>query len=82
MRLAYELAYSNALIFAKANIILKSLDEVTFRKPVPIGCLLNLTSQVVYSSSKVFQVSVVAEVLDSVEGTRETTNVFEYLNLT
>lgn len=81
MRLAFELGYASALLFAKSksNITLKAMDEVTFRRPVPIGCLLNLTSQIVYSrdpSSQTFQVSVTADVVDSITGKSENTNVF------
>lgn len=45
MRRAYELAYADASLFMKsASPIMLSMDEVTFRKPVHVGSLLNLSS--------------------------------------
>ncbi|KAJ8324200.1 hypothetical protein QVD99_008530 [Batrachochytrium dendrobatidis] len=67
MRLAFELAYANSLIFVKSPIQFVALDNIIFRLPVNIGSLLSLRSQVVYSSgapSKNFQVMVIADVLD------------------
>ncbi|KAI8927922.1 HotDog domain-containing protein [Entophlyctis helioformis] len=82
MRLAFELAYANALIFAKSPIVFVALDDITFRLPVNIGSLLCLRSQVVYSlgpPSKSMQVSVVADVINPLHGPgRETTNTFHF----
>ncbi|KAI7898149.1 acyl-CoA hydrolase [Cokeromyces recurvatus] len=82
MRRAYELAYANASLFMKsASPNLLSMDEVTFRKPVHVGTLLNLKSGIVLSEGyphRSVQVRVVAEVIDIEAGTRETTNVFHF----
>ncbi|KAG0304360.1 hypothetical protein BGZ98_005616 [Dissophora globulifera] len=55
------------------------LDEISFRKPVPIGSILSLDSQIAYSEGgrhHSFQVMVKADVLDILKGTREETNTF------
>ena len=50
MRLAFELCFTNAAIFASRPMRFLSLDEITFRLPVPIGAVLRLTSKVVHTS--------------------------------
>ncbi|KAF9398804.1 hypothetical protein BGZ94_005893 [Podila epigama] len=79
MRLAYELAFCNASVFIKYRPTFLALDEISFRKPVPIGTILALDSQIVFSEGgqhHSFQVMVKADVLDVQKGTRETTNTF------
>ncbi|KAG0348747.1 hypothetical protein BG004_004323 [Podila humilis] len=79
MRLAYELAFCNASVFIKYRPTFLSLDEISFRKPVPIGTFLALDSQIVFSEGgqhHSFQVMVKADVWDVEKGTRETTNTF------
>lgn len=81
MRSAYELAFCNASTFLHARPVLLALDEITFRKPVPIGSQLHLASQVVYAEGDPhhsFQISVTADVVDPVARLRETTNVFQF----
>jgi len=48
MRLAYELGFSNASMFCRGRIRFLSLDEISFKLPVPIGSILRLTSLVLY----------------------------------
>ncbi|GJJ77586.1 acyl-coenzyme A thioesterase 9 [Entomortierella parvispora] len=79
MRLAYELAFCNASVFIKSRPLFLSLDDISFRKPVPIGTFLALDSQIVFAEggdSHSFEVMVKADVLDIQAGTRETTNTF------
>ncbi|KAG0002032.1 hypothetical protein BGZ80_002781 [Entomortierella chlamydospora] len=79
MRLAYELAFSNASVFISSRPTFLALDEISFRKPVSVGTFLVLDSQVVYSEggdSQSFQVMVKADVLDVKRKTRDTTNTF------
>ncbi|KAK3810506.1 MAG: acyl-CoA hydrolase [Linnemannia elongata] len=79
MRLAYELAFCNASSFIASRPTFLALDEISFRKPVPIGTFLALDSQIVYAEGgdhHSFQVMVKADVLDVKKGTRETTNTF------
>ena len=81
MRLAFELAYSTGLVYAKSNIQFVALDDIVFRKPVNIGSLLSLTSQVVYcpgSPSRAIQIKVKADVIDPIQGTKDTTNTFHF----
>ena len=79
MRLAYELAFCNASVFIKHRPLFLALDEISFRKPVPIGTFLALDSQIVFAEGgdhRSFQVMVKADVFDIQKGTRETTNNF------
>ena|SRR5690554_1365765 len=79
MRLAYELAFCNASVFISSRPTFLALDEISFRKPVPIGTFLALDSQIAYAEGNghhSFQVMVKADVLDVKKGTRETTNTF------
>ncbi|KAF9925510.1 hypothetical protein FBU30_004729 [Linnemannia zychae] len=79
MRLAYELAFCNASVFIQYRPTFLALDEISFRKPVPIGTFLQLDSQIAFSEGgdhHSFQVMVKADVLDIRSGTRETTNHF------
>ncbi|TPX72908.1 hypothetical protein SpCBS45565_g00278 [Spizellomyces sp. 'palustris'] len=81
IRLAYELAHSTGLIFCKSRIHFVALDDISFRKPVHVGSLLSLTSQVTYSSgspSRSFQVKVRADVLDPISDEQSTTNTFHF----
>ncbi|KAF9900424.1 hypothetical protein EC991_007340 [Linnemannia zychae] len=79
MRLAYELAFCNASSFIASRPTFLALDEISFRKPVPIGTFLALDSQIVYAEGgdhHSFQVMVKADVMNVKKGTRETTNTF------
>ncbi|KAJ3101395.1 Acyl-coenzyme A thioesterase 9, mitochondrial [Phlyctochytrium planicorne] len=79
MRLAYELSYSTGLIFTKSRVYFVALDDITFKLPVPIGSLLSLSAQVVYSAgspSRSFQVRVRADVVDPLKGTSDMSNEF------
>ncbi|KAG1144261.1 hypothetical protein G6F37_006396 [Rhizopus arrhizus] len=82
MRRAYELAYANTALFMKSwSPTLLSMDEVAFRKPVHVGTLLNLRSNIVLSEGfphRTVQVRVVAEVVHIEKNTREVTNIFHF----
>ncbi|EIW72760.1 hypothetical protein TREMEDRAFT_36912 [Tremella mesenterica DSM 1558] len=84
MRLAFELCFTNAAIFASTPMRFLSLDEITFRLPVPIGAVLRLTSKVVHTTmphggpdgeAKV-HIMVRAEVEEVETGARSETNTF------
>lgn len=47
MRMAYELCFTNASLFAHTPLRFLSLDQINFRNPVPIGAVVRLTSKVV-----------------------------------
>ncbi|KAI9481151.1 MAG: HotDog domain-containing protein [Benjaminiella poitrasii] len=78
MRRAYELAHATGAVFCKTPVNLLSLDEIVFKKPVPVGSLLNLSSQVIYSQQDSFQVRVTAEVKDVEASTTDVTNTFDF----
>lgn len=81
MRRAYELAHATGSVYARSPVKLLSLDEIVFKKPVPVGSLLNLSSQILYAQGdphRSFQVSVTAEVTDPEAGTTDLTNTFHF----
>ncbi|PVG02136.1 Thioesterase/thiol ester dehydrase-isomerase [Serendipita vermifera] len=81
MRLAYELGYSNATIFTRGSLRFLSLDEITFKHPVPIGSVLRLRSKIAHtvpSAPGSVHVAVVASVIDDKTGDEKTTNEFRF----
>ncbi|KAM0788991.1 hypothetical protein ACM66B_003060 [Microbotryomycetes sp. NB124-2] len=82
MRLAFESGYSVACLFARGPVTFIALDELTFKKPVEIGSLLILDSNVTFSpihgKHSSFHVSVEASTIDLYSGKREVTNTFHF----
>uniref|UniRef100_A0A671T2D5 Acyl-coenzyme A thioesterase 9, mitochondrial-like n=1 Tax=Sinocyclocheilus anshuiensis TaxID=1608454 RepID=A0A671T2D5_9TELE len=78
MRKAYELGWANACAFAGCRPTLVAVDDIVFRKPVEIGSLLLLSSQVCYTEGMHIQVRVHTEVLDPLTRQHSTTNVFHF----
>ncbi|XP_033643173.1 acyl-coenzyme A thioesterase 9, mitochondrial-like [Asterias rubens] len=78
MRQALELAYANAAVYCQTRPIFKSVDNIQFRKPVEVGDLLYLSSQVAFTDGHYMQLRVHAEVVDPTTGARDTTNVFHF----
>lgn len=83
MRLAYELGFSNASLFTRSHVTFLSLDRISFARPVPIGCILRLTSQIIYSTPPeagegAVHVAVQAYVVDVSTGKEEMTNDFRF----
>ncbi|KAG1728865.1 Thioesterase/thiol ester dehydrase-isomerase [Suillus paluster] len=82
MRLAYELGFANASLFTRSHVTFMSLDSISFAKPVPIGSILRLTSQVLHTSPGkrpgVVHVGVQANVVDVRTGHEQTTNDFRF----
>jgi acyl-coenzyme A thioesterase 9 len=78
MRESFELAWTTASLYGACPPTFLSSDEVTFLSAVPVGCVLQFSSRVIFSSENSIQVEVKAEVLDPITGTRTTTNVFHY----
>lgn len=81
MRLAYELGYSNANVFTRGVLRFLSLDEITFKHPVPIGSVLRLRSRIAHTtttSPNVVHVAVQANVIDTATGEEQTTNEFRF----
>ena len=65
MRLAYELGFANSCLFTRGHVTFLSLDGIAFARPVPIGSLLRLTSNIVHSSSSDLYPALVVSVLFS-----------------
>ncbi|CAL8294931.1 unnamed protein product [Lota lota] len=78
MRKAYELGWANACSYGGRRPNLVAVDDILFQKPVEIGSLLLLSSQVCYTEGKYIQVRVHTEVLDPLTGQHNTTNVFHF----
>uniref|UniRef100_A0A915AKY9 HotDog ACOT-type domain-containing protein n=1 Tax=Parascaris univalens TaxID=6257 RepID=A0A915AKY9_PARUN len=79
MRLAFELAWCNAAMYAKGRVKIAAVDDILFRKSVEIGSLLLLSSQVCYTVGNRMELSVNAEVLNVVTDTRVSTNTFYFM---
>ncbi|KAF8556736.1 Thioesterase/thiol ester dehydrase-isomerase [Imleria badia] len=83
MRLAYELGFANSCVFTRSHVSFLSLDNISFRKPVNIGSILRLESQILNASDlgelpAVVHVRVQANVVDVKTGREETTNDFRF----
>ncbi|XP_063063447.1 acyl-CoA thioesterase 9, tandem duplicate 1 isoform X2 [Engraulis encrasicolus] len=78
MRKAYELGWANACAFGGCRPNLVAVDDILFQKPVEIGSLLLLSSQVCYTEGRFIQLRVHTEVLDPLTGHHNTTNVFHF----
>lgn len=78
MRKAYELGWANASSYGGCRPNLVAVDDILFQKPVDIGSLLLLSSQVCYTEGNYIQVRVHTEVLDPLTGQHNTTNVFHF----
>ena len=78
MREAFELAWANTSVYIKSTPDAISMDDIVFRKPVEVGSLLYLSSQVVFTKGLYLQIRVHAEVVDPKSGHIDTTNVFHF----
>jgi acyl-coenzyme A thioesterase 9 len=78
MRQAYELAWANACLYSKATPRIKIVDDISFKRPVLIGSLLFLSSQIVYTEGNLIQVHVHAQGVDPTTNQKETTNDFYF----
>lgn len=78
MRQAFELAWSNACLFSKTTPRIRVVDDISFKRPVLIGSLLFLSSQVVYTEDNFIQVKVHAQTVDPNTAHKEMTNDFYF----
>lgn len=82
MREALELGFTCGILFSRSQLHFLAVDELAFKHPVPIGAILQLTSQVVYTqeelNSQLIHVEVVADVIETKSGDRKTTNTFHF----
>ncbi|XP_006808007.1 acyl-CoA thioesterase 9, tandem duplicate 1 [Neolamprologus brichardi] len=78
MRKAYELGWANACSYGGCRPSLVAVDDILFQKPVEIGSLLMLSSQVCYTQGTYIQVRVHSEVFDPLTRQHNTTNIFHF----
>lgn len=64
MRKALELAYTNAKLYCKGRVAVRSMDHIEFAKAVEIGYVLHLDSFVTYTDGKYLQMKVAASISD------------------
>ncbi|CCD73273.1 HotDog ACOT-type domain-containing protein [Caenorhabditis elegans] len=64
MRKALELAHTNAKLYCKGRVAIRSMDQIEFQKPVEIGHVLHFDSFVTYTDGKYVQVKVAATISD------------------
>lgn len=78
MREAFQIAYANACVFSGTLPRICVVDNISFRRPVLIGSMLFMSSQVVYTEDNFMQVKVYAESIDMNSGKKEMTNDFYF----
>lgn len=78
MRKAYELAWATACNFGGSRPFVVAVDDIMFQKPVDVGSLLFLSSQVCFTQDNYIQVRVHSEVASLHDKEHMTTNVFHF----
>ncbi|XP_006835634.1 PREDICTED: acyl-coenzyme A thioesterase 9, mitochondrial isoform X2 [Chrysochloris asiatica] len=78
MRKAYELGWATACSFGGSRPFVVAVDDIMFQKPVEVGSLLFLSSQVCFTEDKYIQVRVHSEVTSLQSKEHTTTNVFHF----
>jgi acyl-coenzyme A thioesterase 9 len=78
MRKAYELAWATACSFGGSRPYVVTVDDIMFQKPVEVGSLLFLSSQVCFTQGNYIQVRVHSEVFSLDSREHMTTNVFHF----
>ncbi|XP_035567830.1 acyl-coenzyme A thioesterase 9, mitochondrial isoform X1 [Canis lupus baileyi] len=78
MRKAYELGWATACNFGGSRPFVVAVDDIMFQKPVEVGSLLFLSSQVCFTKDNYIQVRVHSEVASLESKEHMTTNVFHF----
>lgn len=78
MRKAYELGWATACNFGGSRPFVVAVDDIMFQKPVEVGSLLFLSSQVCFTQGNYIQVRVHSEVASLHDKEHTTTNVFHF----
>uniref|UniRef100_A0A8W4FG64 Acyl-CoA thioesterase 9 n=2 Tax=Sus scrofa TaxID=9823 RepID=A0A8W4FG64_PIG len=78
MRRAYELGWATACNFGGSRPFIVAVDDIMFQKPVEVGSLLFLSSQVCFTQENYIQVRVHSEVASLQDKEHMTTNVFHF----
>lgn len=78
MRQGYELAWANACLYSKTKPMIKVVDDISFKKPVLIGSLLFLNSQIVCTDENHMLIKVLAQSVNPLTNESEITNDFYF----
>lgn len=79
MRIAYELAYATCILACKVDTCqFKSIDDISFKRPVNIGSVLILKSRIIFTKSNLVQVHVENQVVDPKNQSLTSTNDFYF----
>ncbi|XP_063812297.1 acyl-coenzyme A thioesterase 9, mitochondrial [Pseudophryne corroboree] len=78
MRKANELGWATACSYGGSRPYVVAVDDIMFQRPVEIGSLLFLSSQVCYTENNYMQIRVHSEVSDPITGEHHTTNIFHF----
>lgn len=78
MRKAAELAWANACVHCRRRPYFRAIDDIWFRRPVEIGSLLYLSSEIAYTEGDFMQIRVHAQVVNPKTQESDTTNVFHF----
>uniref|UniRef100_A0A8C6RM58 HotDog ACOT-type domain-containing protein n=1 Tax=Nannospalax galili TaxID=1026970 RepID=A0A8C6RM58_NANGA len=78
MRKAYELGWATACSFGGSRPFVVTVDDIMFQRPVEVGSLLFLSSQVCFTQNNYIQVRVHSEVASLESHEHMTTNVFHF----
>ncbi|XP_071955370.1 acyl-coenzyme A thioesterase 9, mitochondrial-like [Antedon mediterranea] len=78
MRKAVEIAYAAALVHSQSKVVFRCIDDIMFQRPVEVGSLLYLSSQITYTEGEFLQLRVHAEVMNPKTGEHYTTNSFNF----
>ncbi|XP_075052683.1 acyl-coenzyme A thioesterase 9, mitochondrial isoform X2 [Mixophyes fleayi] len=78
MRKAYELGWATACSYGGSRPYVVAVDDIMFQRPVEIGSLLFLSSQICYTENNYMQIRVHSEVSDPITREHHTTNIFHF----
>lgn len=67
IRVAFELAFNTCVLFSRRFPFFCYLEDVTFQKPVLVGHLLSLKSQLIYSDTQFMEVKVICSTQNPLE---------------
>ncbi|XP_069495410.1 acyl-coenzyme A thioesterase 9, mitochondrial isoform X2 [Ambystoma mexicanum] len=82
MRKAFELGWASASSYGGSRPFVVAVDDIMFQRPVEIGSLLFLSSQVCYTKKNHMQVRVHSEIFDMNTREHKTTNIFHFTFMT
>ncbi|XP_060527760.1 acyl-coenzyme A thioesterase 9, mitochondrial-like isoform X2 [Cylas formicarius] len=78
MRHATELSWVLGYKYSKYRPVLKSISDISFKKPIAVNSLIQMHSTMVYTFQNYMQILVLAEVYNPLTGKSDTTNAFHF----